>query len=129
MRRRPRGRSHIEPVQLPGRSVSRSRARPLLAAAQPTRRDGRPFRVSGHRAYRSGDAPATATATPADRRPPRNVRMIYLQLYRKIKRLRSTSVTFRLAPHNFGATDTVIEVGDVGIDQPKQQDEDAVARS
>src|SRR5882672_4807523 len=66
---------------------------------------------------------ATATASPI-RRPPRNVRMICFSpiigkragCERWLSRLQ-----FRLLPHDhLGADrDTLIEVGDVGVDQPE----------
>src|SRR5437879_12875003 len=68
-------------------------------------------------------ATATATASPI-RRPPRNVRIIcFSPMSGGMSRLGRwpPRLQFRFLPHDdLGAHgDTVIEVGDVGIDQPE----------
>src|SRR6478736_4183570 len=67
-------------------------------------------------------ATATATASPI-RRPPRNVHFIWLSREWEKERLRMQPwrLQFRPLPHdNLGADrNAVVEVGDVGIDQPE----------
>src|ERR1700761_7689811 len=68
-------------------------------------------------------ATATATASPI-RRPPRNVRMIYLSPMSGMGSARGTRLSrlqCRLLPHNNLGADrhAIIEVGDVGVDQPE----------
>src|SRR3954453_1033276 len=68
-------------------------------------------------------ATATATASPI-RRPPRNVRSIFkLTKFGGNGRLKETAprLQFRLLPDNDLGTDrnALVEVGDVGVDQPE----------
>src|SRR6476619_4362968 len=68
-------------------------------------------------------ATAVATASPISR-PPRNVRMIYLSPNERGKgraTKAASGLQFRLLPDNhLGANrDALVEVGDIGIDQPE----------